>query len=218
RPRFPGHWWPISPRWSRRVWWASIRVAGRRARRRVRQGRRSSVSCHRIGLRFRSTRCAGPGTTRARQPPYSRGVLLLAIDTATPAVTAGVVSLDSSGALTLADRTTVNPRAYGERWMPHVRDAVADADVGLSDIDVIVCGNGPGPYTGLRAGMVTAAALGHALGIAVYPVGSLDAIAAEVVVDESFLVVTDARRREVYWAEYEPPGSGRALLAKSALP
>src|SRR5699024_7397972 len=143
---------------------------------------------------------------------------LLAIDTATPAVTAGVVSLDSSGALTLAERTTVNPRAHGELCMPHVRDAVADADVGLSDIDVIVCGNGPGPYTGLRAGMVTAAALGHALGIAVYPVGSLDAIAAEVVVDESFLVVTDARRREVYWAEYEPPGSGRALLYKSALP
>lgn len=144
-------------------------------------------------------------------------MLLLAIDTATPAVTAGVVSLDSSGALTLAERTTVNPRAHGELCTPHVRDVVAAAGVRLPDVDVIVCGHGPGPYTGLRAGMVTAAALGHALNIAVYPVGSLDAIAAEVTADEPFLVVSDARRREVYWAEYQPPPSDGALLHSSAL-
>ena len=139
-------------------------------------------------------------------------MLLLAIDTATPAVTAGVVSLDGSGALTLAERATVNPRAHGELCTPHLRDAVAAAGVRLVDIDVIVCGHGPGPYTGLRAGMVSAAALGHALGAAVYPVGSLDAIAAEVTGDESFLVVTDARRREVYWAEYGPPCSTEVRL------
>src|SRR5699024_5899742 len=169
-------------------------------------------ACALIGLRFRSTGCAGPGTTRARQPPYSRGGLFLAIDTATPAVTAGVVSLDGSGALTLAERATVNPRAHGELCTPHLRDAVAAAGVRLVDIDVIVCGHGPGPYTGLRAGMVSAAALGHALGAAVYPVGSLDAIAAEVTGDESCLVVTDARRREVYWAEYGPPCSTEVRL------
>lgn len=143
-------------------------------------------------------------------------MLLLAIDTATPAVTAGVVSLDSSDALTLAERTTVNPRAHGELCTPHVLDALADADVRLPDIDAIVCGRGPGPYTGLRAGMVTAAALGHAVGTAVYPVASLDAIAVEVATDEPFLVVTDARRREVYWAEYQPPPPEGALLYKSA--
>jgi tRNA threonylcarbamoyl adenosine modification protein YeaZ len=56
--------------------------------------------------------------------------------------------------------------------------------------------------------MATAAALAHALGIAAHPVCSLDAIAADVVSGgEPFLVLTDARRREVYWAAYDAEGA-----------
>ncbi len=68
-------------------------------------------------------------------------------------------------------------------------------------------GLGPGPFTGLRVGMATAAAFGDALGLPVYGVCSLDAIAAAAWrdiadADAELLVVTDARRREVYWARY----------------
>lgn len=139
-------------------------------------------------------------------------MLLLAIDTATPAVTAGVVQLDGQRATTLAERVTLGTRAHGELSTPHVLDAVQETGVALRDIDVIVCGNGPGPYTGLRAGMATAAALGHGLRIAVHPVCSLDAIAAEVDSVEPFLVVTDARRREVYWAEYSGDSGAREAV------
>ncbi|EUA06647.1 tRNA threonylcarbamoyl adenosine modification protein YeaZ [Mycobacterium xenopi 4042] len=65
------------------------------------------------------------------------------------------------------------------------------------------CGRGglwAGPFTGLRVGMATAAAYGHALGIPVHPVCSLDAIGGQTCGDT--LVVTDARRREIYWARY----------------
>lgn len=130
-------------------------------------------------------------------------MLVLAIDTATPAVTAGVVELPDHGPpAELARRVVVDARAHAEQLTPLVLAAVADAGTTLSVIDAIVCGAGPGPFTGLRVGMVTAGALGHALGRPVHPVCSLDAIAHEAGSAEPLLVVTDARRRELYWAAY----------------
>nr|WP_221472411.1 tRNA (adenosine(37)-N6)-threonylcarbamoyltransferase complex dimerization subunit type 1 TsaB [Amycolatopsis umgeniensis] len=134
--------------------------------------------------------------------------MVLAIDTSTPAVTAGLVALDGDTLEARGDRVTVDPRAHGELITPHALEAVKAAGVTLRDLDAIVCGVGPGPFTGLRAGMATAASLAHALGIPAYPVCSLDAIAADVAPGEApFLVLTDARRREVYWAAYAADGS-----------
>ncbi|HVK22757.1 MAG TPA: tRNA (adenosine(37)-N6)-threonylcarbamoyltransferase complex dimerization subunit type 1 TsaB [Actinokineospora sp.] len=129
-------------------------------------------------------------------------MLVLAVDTATPAVTAGVVELTDGNARVLAECVTVDAKAHGELLTPHLRDALDAAGRTLAEVDALVCGVGPGPFTGLRAGMVTAAALGHSLDRPVYPVCSLDAIAADVP-GERLLVVTDARRREVYWAAYD---------------
>jgi tRNA threonylcarbamoyl adenosine modification protein YeaZ len=126
--------------------------------------------------------------------PMSR--LVLAIDTATPAVTAGVVA---DGEL-VAERVTVDPRAHAERITPNVLGALVDAGFRMADLGAVVVGCGPGPFTGLRVGMATAAAYGHALGIPVYGVCSLDAIGGQTTGET--LVVTDARRREVYWARY----------------
>lgn len=124
--------------------------------------------------------------------------LVLAIDTATPAVTAGIVNLD--GVEVLAERVTVDARAHAEQLTPNVLGALADANRTVNDLTAVVIGCGPGPFTGLRVGMATAAAYGHALGIPVHGVCSLDAIGVETAGDA--LVVTDARRREVYWARY----------------
>ena len=78
--------------------------------------------------------------------------------------------------------------------------ALADAGLTVDGLDAVVVGCGPGPFTGLRVGMATAAAYAHALGIPVRGVCSLDAIGVDTTGDA--LVVTDARRREVYWARY----------------
>lgn len=126
--------------------------------------------------------------------------LVLAIDTATPAVTAGVVRRVDDGLSVLAERVTVDPRAHAERLTPNVLAAVREAGITVDDFTAVVVGCGPGPFTGLRVGMATAAAYGHALGIPVYGVCSLDAIG--VATSGEALVVTDARRREVYWARY----------------
>lgn len=123
---------------------------------------------------------------------------VLAIDTATPAVTAGIVRRHDL--VVLGERVTVDARAHAERLTPNVLAALADAALTMADLDAVVVGCGPGPFTGLRAGMASAAAYGHALGIPVYGVCSLDAIGGQTIGDT--LVVTDARRREVYWARY----------------
>ena len=127
-------------------------------------------------------------------------MLILAIDTATPAVTAGVVRHDGSTIDVLAERVTLDARAHAEQLTPNAVGALADAKVSFDDLDAVVVGCGPGPFTGLRVGMATAAAFGHALGLPVHGVCSLDAISIDTVGE--VLVVTDARRREVYWARY----------------
>lgn len=135
-------------------------------------------------------------------------MLVLALDTATAAVTAGLLRLPAVGSPeVLAARVTVNARAHGELLMPSVCEVLAAAGARMRDLDVVVCGAGPGPFTGLRVGMVTAAALGDALGIPVYPAGSLDAIAHRAGAGSPLLVVADARRRELYWARYDSSGT-----------
>lgn len=126
---------------------------------------------------------------------------ILVIDTATPAVTAAVVSRDDAGELTILGQCVlVDARAHAERLTPNVLTAIAAAEMTMSDLDAVVVGCGPGPFTGLRVGMASAAAFGDALGTPVYGVCSLDGMGS--LTEGEILVVTDARRREVYWARY----------------
>ena len=151
-------------------------------------------------------------------------MLVLALDTATPAVTAGVVEVAPQAVTTRAVRVAHGARKHGELLMPAVLAACAEAGAALRDVRAVVVGTGPGPFTGLRVGLVTAAALGDALDVPVHGVCSLDAIAAEATRDArsavaggrsgapppdggGLLVVTDARRRELYWAAYDAAGA-----------
>lgn len=134
-------------------------------------------------------------------------MLVLALDTASSAVIAGLLRLPAVGSPeVLAERVTVTARAHGELLTPSVCEVLACAGVSMQELDAVVCGAGPGPFTGLRVGMVTAAALSDALSVPAYPVCSLDAIAYRAGTGSPLLVITDARRREVYWARYDSAG------------
>jgi tRNA threonylcarbamoyl adenosine modification protein YeaZ len=131
-------------------------------------------------------------------------VLLLAFDTATPAVTAAL----HDGERVLAESTVVDARRHGELLVPAVDRVLTTAGRVLGDVTGIVVGTGPGPYTGLRVGLVTAVSFGDALDVPVHGVCTLDGLAwaaGEAGLDGPFAVATDARRKEVYWARYDGP-------------
>jgi tRNA threonylcarbamoyl adenosine modification protein YeaZ len=137
-------------------------------------------------------------------------VLLLAFDTATSAVTVAL----HDGAAVIAAESAVDARRHGELLAVFIDKVLRKAGAGRCDLTAVAVGTGPGPYTGLRAGLVTARVLGSALQIPADGICSLDVIAADVAAAATaagarppeFLVATDARRREVYWARYTAAG------------
>ena len=134
-------------------------------------------------------------------------MLVLVIDTSSEAVTAAVVEVrDGQVIAPVVEEALINARGHGELLAPEIQRALDYHDATVADLGAIVAGTGPGPYTGLRVGLVTAAVMGEALGIPTYGVCSLDGIAADdrmLERSDRVLVVTDARRKEVYWALYD---------------
>ena len=132
--------------------------------------------------------------------------MLLAFDTATTAVTVAL----HDGERVVAESTTVDAMRHGELLAPGIMAVLSDAGVVRQDITAVAVGVGPGPFTGLRVGLVTARTLASVLEVPVYGVCTLDVLAAEAVdvaaVTGPFLVATDARRKEVYWAAYDETG------------
>ncbi|WP_462418138.1 tRNA (adenosine(37)-N6)-threonylcarbamoyltransferase complex dimerization subunit type 1 TsaB [Kytococcus sp. Marseille-QA3725] len=143
--------------------------------------------------------------------------MLLALDTSTAAVTAAVHSGTPSPAggdagptgTVLAAETVLDARAAGEQLAPVVQRVLEAAGTSPEQVTDIVVGTGPGPFTGLRVGIVTGRVLALTGGARLHGVCSLDALAAAareqgvVDADQPLLVATDARRKEVYWAHYE---------------
>lgn len=137
-------------------------------------------------------------------------MLLLAVDTATPAVTAAL----HDGNSVVAESSRVDARRHGELLLPAIDRVLAEAGVKLDAVTAVVAGVGPGPYTGLRVGLVTASTFGSALGVPVYGLCTLDGLAYASGLEEPFVVATDGRRKEVYWARYE---SARGRVSEPAV-
>jgi tRNA threonylcarbamoyl adenosine modification protein YeaZ len=129
-------------------------------------------------------------------------VLVLVLDTATPTLVAGVARWSSGSTEVLAEETRPSGTRHAELLTPAVRAALSAAGVATGELDAVVVGLGPGPFTGLRVGVVTAATMADVRGLPAVGVCSLDAVG-----DGARTVVTDARRREVYWARYDDGGA-----------
>ena len=170
-------------------------------------------------------------------------MLVLALDSsATASVALARVHGSEAGASfeILARYESEDTRSHAEVMGPYAQAALQDAGVRGEDLDAILTGTGPGPFTGLRAGIVTARALGFAWSVPVYGMMSLTALAEHAVagaaavesaegtaVEENaerafasadlaegaeLLVLSDARRREVYSARYRVEAAGYTLV------
>lgn len=123
----------------------------------------------------------------------------------------------------LGSFATEDTRSHAEATAPGLRRLLEQAGVPGTALGLILVGIGPGPFTGLRAGIMTARALGWAWGVPVRGVMSLDALAEAAHRDlpvhgAPFLAAADARRREVYAAAYRTdPARGWAREAGPAV-
>ncbi|HYJ69351.1 MAG TPA: tRNA (adenosine(37)-N6)-threonylcarbamoyltransferase complex dimerization subunit type 1 TsaB [Nocardioidaceae bacterium] len=132
-------------------------------------------------------------------------MLLLAFDTATPSVSVAL----HDGSAVVAQRSGEGSMRHAELLAPGIVAVLDDAGVDRRDLTDVAVGVGPGPYTGLRVGVVTARTLAAALGVRLHGVCTLDVIAAQARrsgIDGPLVVATDARRKEVYWARYDSAG------------
>ncbi|MFP5373206.1 MAG: tRNA (adenosine(37)-N6)-threonylcarbamoyltransferase complex dimerization subunit type 1 TsaB [Actinomycetes bacterium] len=129
-------------------------------------------------------------------------VVVLALDTATPTLVAGVARWSpEAGTEVRAVRAVPSGNRHAVLLTPAVRGVLEDAGLPMSALDAVVTGLGPGPFTGLRVGIVTALTVADARGLPAVGVCSLDAVGSG-----ERTVVTDARRKEVYWAAYAADG------------
>ncbi|WP_166133811.1 tRNA (adenosine(37)-N6)-threonylcarbamoyltransferase complex dimerization subunit type 1 TsaB [Nocardioides ochotonae] len=131
--------------------------------------------------------------------------MLLAFDTATPQVSLAL----HDGSDVVVELTSERPMKHGEQLAPLIAAGLERAGITRHDLTALAVGVGPGPFTGLRVGLVTARTLAMVLEIPVYGVCSLDVLALEAAptLGTPFLVATDARRKEVYLASYDADGT-----------
>ena len=147
--------------------------------------------------------------------------LVLGIDTATD-VRAGL----ARDGVVVASGEIADRRAHAEQLLPLVRRVLAEAGAKPAELTGVAVGVGPGPFTGLRVGVAAAVTMAEALGIPVRGVCSLDVVALEWAArpeapSGEFAVVSDARRKEVYWARYAVDGAriaGPFVTAPDAVP
>jgi len=138
-------------------------------------------------------------------------VVVLAIDTSVGVAVAVVGPQDRVVRARVAE-----DRKHAELLAPLIEGALAEAGVVPTDVTRVAVGTGPAPFTGLRAGIVAARTFGFARGVPVLGAPSLDAAALHAVElghvadGDEVVVLSDARRREVYWARYRVVGASVA--------
>ncbi|MFE7631358.1 tRNA (adenosine(37)-N6)-threonylcarbamoyltransferase complex dimerization subunit type 1 TsaB [Kocuria sp. NPDC057446] len=153
-------------------------------------------------------------------------MLLLCLDSSAVASAALVTGTGE----VLGSFASPDTRSHAEVLAPAVRDLLTGHGVTGADLDGVLVGTGPGPFTGLRAGIATARALAFAWDVPLHGLMSLEALAedaaghARAAGHEEFLVLTDARRKEVYWARFAAtedgprPAGGPGVAAAEQLP
>lgn len=121
--------------------------------------------------------------------------MILAIDTSV-----GISVSIHDGTETVYEFTSNEHGVQGELTAQFIANAISAADITSRNITDVVVGVGPGPFTGLRVGIASALAIAHALDIPVHGYCSLDAVGCFSI--GNVLIVSDARRKELYWAQY----------------
>jgi tRNA threonylcarbamoyladenosine biosynthesis protein TsaB len=130
---------------------------------------------------------------------FSASGLYLALDTSG---SVGYVAV-GRGPEVVSRATIEEPRRQAAELIPTVAAALADADVGVSELSGIVVGEGPGSFTGVRVAAATAKGLALGAGLPLWSVSSLAAAALSGGGTGVRFVLFDARAERVYAACFD---------------
>lgn len=146
--------------------------------------------------------------------------LCLALDTSTEEIAVGLGRFTTEGVHLIGEVNLDAPRASLTHLVPSIQGLVASADLEVRDVVAVIVGRGPGSFTGVRIGVATAKGIAQGLGVPLYGVGTLDAIAERFAGRDGLVgVVGDAMRREVYPALFRcADGEVQRLTSHSVLP
>ena len=128
--------------------------------------------------------------------------VLLAIDTSSG--TAVAVLVDG---VVVSEFYEPDTMQHAEQIGLQIQKALNAASKNSSEVTALAVGLGPGPFTGLRVGIAAAKMFAEGVGVPIFGVGSLDAIAFAQQLTQPTLVLTDARRSEVYFGLYQGKSS-----------
>jgi tRNA threonylcarbamoyladenosine biosynthesis protein TsaB len=157
-------------------------------------------------------------------------VIVLGLDTATPATVVGLRLADGHTLQARDDPDARQRPGHATRLLPLANDLLVEAHIDWPGVERIAVGVGPGTFTGLRIGIATARGLAQSLGVDLVGVSSLRALAHGALAHGSLvqgtlvhdtddhaqrvLAAIDARRSEVFVAAYE---GGQELIAPQAV-
>ena len=136
--------------------------------------------------------------------------VLLAIDTSAGTAVAVLVNGEVA-----SESYDANSMQHAEQIGIQIQRGLEAAKKKPSDVSAVAVGVGPGPFTGLRVGIAAAKMFAEGVSAPIYGVGSLDAIAFANSLDQPTLVLTDARRSEVFFGLYQ--GKTKAGVPKTLL-
>lgn len=137
-------------------------------------------------------------------------MIRLAIETSTMTQS---VALSVDGTV-VATRMVHRRAGHSTTLLQSVEGVLADAEVAASDLHDILCGLGPGSFTGVRVGLALARGLGAGLNIPVGGLRSTLAFVGMVPPGTRVAVALDARKGEVYCAVYDSAPSWRCLVSE----
>ncbi len=125
--------------------------------------------------------------------------LVLAFDTASDSVAIALGLREGLDVELLATCDFPARRAANLRLLDSVAQLLRDNGRAVNELSEVVVGHGPGSFTGVRIGVASAKGLAHGLGVPLYGVSTLDAVAWRLADRDTLVgVVADAMRSEVY--------------------
>ena len=121
-----------------------------------------------------------------------------------------------SNGVCLAESGGFTPRSHLRLFFPALVECLQRHDLKLSDLEAIAVTVGPGSFTGVRLGVVTARTVAQVHGCKLVPIDTLDALAMNALGSDMVFAGLDARRGEIFGAFFDTTGERpRRLCADS---